>query len=51
MERSAINLSLKSLRNKITPGVFLLLIVYGFWTILVSDFVPLESQPFPDTQS
>ena len=44
-------LSSKSLRNRIPRGILLLLLVYGFWTILVSDFVPLESQPFPDTQS
>ena len=35
----------------IPQGTLFLLIIFGFWTILVSDFVPLESQPFPDTQS
>ena len=51
LERPAMIHSLKLLHKMIPQGTLFLLIIFGFWTILVSDFVPLESQPFPDTQS
>ena len=51
IERPAMIHSLKLLHKRIPQGTLLLLVIFGFWTILVSDFAPLESQPFPDTQS
>ncbi|MEY3618437.1 MAG: hypothetical protein RL726_1135 [Actinomycetota bacterium] len=51
MEQRLIDAFRKHLIPKIPAIILVFLVAFGLWMILDSEFIPLESQPFPDTQS